>query len=133
MDDDELGRIWDALHDQDDTITHMFEMLRDMLSMRESRQSMGDDIEQQAMWTDRNFLRVSAFAARRSQASGEPIYVVQHGGCWMEVSAIEIDKLGIDWDAVEECFCHFPDGVANGRRLEVVLPYVGVDLISNRL
>ena len=107
MDDDELGRIWDALHDQDDTITHMFEMLRDMLSMRESRQSMGDDIEQQAMWTDRNFLRVSAFAARRSQASGEPIYVVQHGGAgWRsaQLRSTSLASIGTLWRSASATF-----------------------------
>jgi hypothetical protein len=98
MTDDDLQKILEALTLQSENVKRLADIVERLLRMHERTPASNTDIATQARWQDKDFIRVSAFAARRAKEIEQPVYVVLHGQCFMQVTADQMQRLGIQWD-----------------------------------
>ena len=61
----------------------------------------------EAMWTDRDFIRINATAYRRCKELGEAVFVVLHNGAYMAVPESQLRRFRIEWREVVDVFLAF--------------------------
>jgi hypothetical protein len=105
MTDDDLQKILEALRTQGENVQRLANIVDRLLRMHERTPTSNTDVATQARWQDKNFFRVSKFAARRARAVEQPIFVCLHRECYMQLTADEMERLSVDWDDVCSCYC----------------------------